>query len=1013
MELNTSTVNDFPQNQTISDYESNTSVVNNTQQSEYPTTQLVPNKRLKKSLPNNTSTQQSEYSLKIKLGEIFKEDDWNTDSEVFRIRKNKFGKELPRLTPEHYQKLVIERFQGKIPEEWVLHNCYSVDKFEASEFTKSSQLGGGVWLTGADGYPQLMPDYPKTDIKEDDSTRKRKYESPSKRRIAQYDATLPRHPGDINFWADLEQVKKFCIHVDGVPCLLVTEGLWKAIVALHSGMPCVSLPGVQQGLSGSENHTKERELTKTLQKFKDTNFGFIVGFDADAATKHPVKLAELTLAEALHSPSNPVYSISGTWESNDGEISTKGIDDYILHFGANKFIQEVLPQMIDISSLKRAYDASPAEIQNTVTRNNNPEYKTSDRKRGRPKNSKKSDGEELTPREQQQAFHDIFGGQLKFNEMTLEVEYDTQVLDVERAKEWMIDVFDYDGGKNEEIARKISYLARKQPYHPVRTYLESVERQNPNVDETLLDNLAERYFGTNEPLYNIYLKKTLVGLVKRIFEPGCQHDTASVLQGIQGINKSKFWENLVPYRSWYDAEVAVGGGDKDDKLKLRAAWIIDLSEIEVVFRKNDVATLRNLLTTKNDKLRPPYGRKIETFPRMSGFVGTVNQNQFLNDPEGNRRFWVIPVKKTIPIELLNLERDLIWAAAIAIYKRNEKYNSWLTQLEGYQQNKLNLQHTVEDSWSEAISNTILLLQLKETTICEILNEALKIAPAQQGKREQMRASDVLKLLGWEKGCQQRRNGINTFVWHPKLKNENELIGIDNLGGVDGVLTEVLTPLKPDTTSVTAKLSTPSTPFSETYENKSIILNPLCDGRDTTHADNEYTKHDEVKTDTSNFSIIELNTKVLEKGVDSVDSAKKTSETVTQQVVVSVNTSVNTSPHNCQHLPQNNANSTSELTNEENESCKPLNESCKPFSANLDDLFPPAYKYVEPEQGDIIHLEKGVGHGFKLQDGIVVAVTKCDFEGDTFLIKWEDWGTSEPSTLTPKDLIQLKAVVTKP
>lgn len=111
--------------------------------------------------------------------------------------------------------------------------------------------------------------------------------------------------------------------------------------------------------------------------------------------------------------------------------------------------------------------------------------------------------------------------------------------------------------------------------------------------------------------------------------------------------------------------------------------------------------------------------------------------------------------------------------------------------------------------------------------------------------------------------------------------------------------------------------------------------------------------------------------------------KKTSETVTQQVVVSVNTSVNTPPHNCQHLPQNNANSTSELTNEENESCKPLNESCKPFTVNLDDLFPPAYKYVEPEQGDIIHLEKGVGHGFKLQDGIVVAVTKCDLKGLRF------------------------------
>lgn len=183
MELNTQTVNDFSQNQTTSDYESNTSVVNNTQQSEYSITQLVPNKRFKKSLPKNTSIQQSESSLKIKLGEIFKEDDWNWDNELFRFRENNFGEKIPRLTPEHHQKLYVERFQSKLPEEWILHNCYSVDKFDASKFTKSPQLGGGVWLTGADGYPQLMPDFPHTDLRDDGTVRVRKYQSPSKKEL--------------------------------------------------------------------------------------------------------------------------------------------------------------------------------------------------------------------------------------------------------------------------------------------------------------------------------------------------------------------------------------------------------------------------------------------------------------------------------------------------------------------------------------------------------------------------------------------------------------------------------------------------------------------------------------------------------------------------------------------------------------------------------------------------------------------------------------------------------------
>lgn len=38
-------------------------------------------------------------------------------------------------------------------------------------------------------------------------------------------------------------------------------------------------------------------------------------------------------------------------------------------------------------------------------------------------------------------------------------------------------------------------------------------------------------------------------------------------------------------------------------------------------------------------------------------VGGVNDEEFLNDPTGDRRFWVIPLQQKVDLELLKQERD--------------------------------------------------------------------------------------------------------------------------------------------------------------------------------------------------------------------------------------------------------------------------------------------------------------------------------------------------------------------
>lgn len=384
-----------------------------------------------------------------------------------------------------------------------------------------------------------------------------------------------------------------------------------------------------------------------------------------------------------------------------------------------------------------------------------------------------------------------WGERLRFNTMTLKPELDGKPLNMDTLAVRLARDFDIDMGK-EKAGDTAVFIAQERSYSPVQEYLERVASEHGSEDLSLLDDIATRYFGSNEPLHNVFMRKHLIGLVKRVFEPGCQHDTAVILQGSQGKQKSNFWRTLAVNPDWFDDTITSGNNDKDERLKLRRFWILELAELESVFKRKEIASLRGFLTTKSDNLRVPYGRSIESFPRTSGFVGSVNPAQFLVDPEGHRRYWVIGVlADLIPLEKLISERDRLWAAAVHAYRSGEQH--WLTRSEEKRNALLNQRHEIEDSWEEAI-DAFLEFQ-SETTVSEILSNCLKIELGKHDRILQMRVAECLKRLGWLK-CEKKKASGKVFQlwrWQP---DEGEV--------ATEVATGVATALNPDTVSDTAR-----------------------------------------------------------------------------------------------------------------------------------------------------------------------------------------------------------------
>ena len=211
----------------------------------------------------------------------------------------------------------------------------------------------------------------------------------------------------------------------------------------------------------------------------------------------------------------------------------------------------------------------------------------------------------------------------------------------------------------EDVFRYMNWLATQNPYSPMKNYIlsepwDGVDRL-PDICKTIPIELSDSAAENEKRLYlkDFMIEKWLLQVVYSVFsQKPQQFRYVLTLSGEQSVGKSLWFESLFKQvDDYFYGGFILKVGNKDSEIQVTNHGVIELAEIDATFKKSEQAQLKAFITSKYDDIRKPYGRDSKKYKRNTVFCATVNDHEFLRDPSGSSRFWVININRRPGIKI--------------------------------------------------------------------------------------------------------------------------------------------------------------------------------------------------------------------------------------------------------------------------------------------------------------------------------------------------------------------------
>lgn len=289
--------------------------------------------------------------------------------------------------------------------------------------------------------------------------------------------------------------------------------------------------------------------------------------------------------------------------------------------------------------------------------------------------------------------------------------------------------------KTSVVREAVLAAAYRHAHHPVREKLNALVWDG----EERIPTFFTDFCGTPFSAYSVAVAQSFfVSAVARILKPGCKVDTMVVLEGEQGIGKSRLIQAL--FGSLWHCDITQPPGALDFNQNLRGKWIGEFSDLGAL-GKADQNIVKQTLSITHDTYRASYGRNARSYPRQFIFVGNTNKAEYLTDETGARRY--LPLVCTdINVEGIPAIRGQLWAEAVHRYRAGEKWHQ-IPDAKAEQDLRY-----MTDSWEDYIRPW--LEGQQRVTVSDVLSLALHIRIERHDRSAQTRVGAILHRMGWRK-----------------------------------------------------------------------------------------------------------------------------------------------------------------------------------------------------------------------------------------------------------------------
>lgn len=321
----------------------------------------------------------------------------------------------------------------------------------------------------------------------------------------------------------------------------------------------------------------------------------------------------------------------------------------------------------------------------------------------------------------------------------------------------------------EMVRRAVDDVARQREIDLAVAWLNGLRWDGVERCETFLID----YLGVEDTPYARAVGRYMwTAMAGRCLVPGVQADMAVILvTPEQGRGKTSMIRALVPEEDWF-GELDLTLDDDDLGRLMKGKLVCELPELKGLATRQ-LESIKAFISRRKDEWTPKYMEHTQAFLRRVFMIGTTNDDDFLADPTGERR-WLPTRIGRADTAAIRRDRELLWAEARERFKLGGIDWEDAERLATAEHAKFKARDPLQDkvqAWAESEGLGAHVPAAVGFTLEEMVEQCLGLEFVRCSMRDQRRYGGILRALGYVK-ARMSRGGEQQMVWRRPVEEKN-------------------------------------------------------------------------------------------------------------------------------------------------------------------------------------------------------------------------------------------------